>query len=42
MSNSKEVTIDEMVDAESIFIYKAIKKCKKDLQIMIELGKFLV
>jgi hypothetical protein len=26
-----------MIDAESIFIYKAIKKCNKDIQIMIEL-----
>ena len=26
-----------MLDAESIFIYKAIKKCNKDLQIMTEL-----
>ena len=29
---------DEMIDAESIFIYKAIKKCNKNVQIMIELG----
>jgi hypothetical protein len=28
---------DEMIDAESIFIYKAIKKCNKNIQIMIEL-----
>lgn len=28
---------DEMLDAESIFIYKAIKKCNKNVQIMIEL-----
>jgi len=26
-----------MLDAESIFIYKAIKRCKPDLQIMVEL-----
>ena len=26
-----------MIDAESIFIYKAIKKCNKNIQIMIEL-----
>ena len=38
MSISQEASIDEMIDAESIFIYKAIKKCKRDLQIMIELG----
>lgn len=30
---------DQMIDAESIFIYKAIKKCNKNVQIMIELGK---
>ncbi len=28
---------DRMIDAESIFIYKAIKKCNPSLQIMIEL-----
>jgi len=27
-----------MLDTESIFIYKAIKQCKQDLQIMVELG----
>ena len=42
MSNSLESSIDEMIDAESIFIYKAIKKCKKDLQIMIELGYIIL
>ena len=31
-------TLDEMLDAESIFIYKAIKRCNKNVQIMIELG----
>ena len=31
--------IDEMLDAESIFIYKAIKKCNRNVQIMVELGK---
>ena len=30
--------LDGMLDAESIFIYKAIKKCKKNVQIMVELG----
>ena len=29
--------MDEMLDAESIFIYKAIKKINKTIQIMIEL-----
>ena len=28
---------DEMIDSESVFIYKAIKKCNKDIQIMTEL-----
>ncbi len=28
---------DEMLDAESIYIYKAIKKCNKDVQILTEL-----
>lgn len=28
---------DEMLDAESIYIYKAIKKCSKDVQIITEL-----
>ena len=36
-SNSKDIIIDEMLDAESIFIYKAIKKINKNVQIMIEL-----
>ena len=35
--NSKDVNIDEMLDAESIFIYKAIKKINNTVQIMIEL-----
>ncbi|KAL4473536.1 hypothetical protein ABPG74_022400 [Tetrahymena malaccensis] len=39
---SKEVTkemnqVDEMLDSESIFIYKAIQKLNKNVQIMIEL-----
>lgn len=29
---------DEMLDAESIYIYKAIKKCNKDVQILTELA----
>jgi hypothetical protein len=28
---------DEMIDAESVFIYKAIKKCNSNIQIMTEL-----
>jgi hypothetical protein len=28
---------DEMLDAESIYIYKAIKKCNKEVQIITEL-----
>jgi len=28
---------DEMLDAESIYIYKAIKKCNKEVQILTEL-----
>lgn len=28
---------EEMIDAESIFIYKAIMKCNKNIQIMVEL-----
>jgi len=43
ISGGKEgVANDEMLDAESIFIYKAIKKCNKHVQIMIELGKILL
>lgn len=30
-----------MLDAESIFIYKAIKKCNPKVQIMTELGWIL-
>lgn len=30
-----------MLDAESIFIYKAIKKCNPKVQIMTELGNIL-
>lgn len=30
-------SLDEMLDAESIFIYKAIKKCNKNVQVMVEL-----
>jgi hypothetical protein len=30
-------SLDEMLDAESIFIYKAIKKCNKNVQVMAEL-----
>jgi len=38
-SNMKDgIVNDEMLDAESIFIYKAIKKCNKNVQIMIDLG----
>lgn len=37
IQNDKLMKNDEMLDAESIFIYKAIKKCNKDLQIMTEL-----
>ena len=33
-------TDDGMLDAESIFIYKAIKRCNKNVQIMIELSIF--
>lgn len=29
---------DEMLDAQTIFIYKAIKKCKPNLQVLTELG----
>ena len=36
----EDILNDEMLDAESIFIYKAIKKCNKNVQIMIELGIF--
>ena len=35
--SKKDVVVDEMLDAESIFIYKAIKKINKNIQIMIEL-----
>ena len=34
--SKKDVVVDEMLDAESIFIYKAIKKINKNIQIMIE------
>lgn len=40
MDNSKSEqgeALDEMHDAESIFIYKAIKKINPSIQIMIEL-----
>lgn len=38
-ANMKDgIVNDEMLDAESIFIYKAIKKCNKNVQIMIDLG----
>ena len=36
-SSLKTSINDRMVDAESIFIYKSIKKCNPNLQIMIEL-----
>ena len=36
-SSEESNNFDEMIDAESIFIYKAIKKCNKNIQIMIEL-----
>jgi len=37
-SNMKDgIVNDEMLDAESIFIYKAIKKCNKNVQIMTDL-----
>jgi hypothetical protein len=39
MENNSHV--DEMLDAESIFIYKAIKKCNRNLQVMVELGSIL-
>ena len=29
---------DEMLDAQTIFIYKAIKKCKPNLQVLTEIG----
>jgi len=40
MTASKgQIDIDDgMLDAESIFIYKAIKRCNKNVQIMIELS----
>jgi hypothetical protein len=28
---------DEMLDAESVFIYKAVKKCNREVQIITEL-----
>ncbi len=34
---NKNANLDEMLDAESIFIYKAIKKINNKVQIMIEL-----
>lgn len=34
---SKEIN-DEMLDAQSIFIYKAIKKCNPNLQILTEMS----
>jgi hypothetical protein len=37
MSQSRFEESDQMLDAESIFIFKAIKKCNRDVQIMIEL-----
>lgn len=36
-STLKSGFTDEMLDSESIFIYKAIKKCNKDVQIFTEL-----
>lgn len=36
-STLKSDVMDEMLDAESIYIYKAIKKCNKDVQIFTEL-----
>jgi hypothetical protein len=37
LENDFESKNDEMLDAETIFIYKTIKQCNKDLQIMTEL-----
>ena len=37
MSQMNFEDTDQMLDAESIFIFKAIKKCNDDVQIMIEL-----
>ena len=37
LASDIEYKTDEMLDSETIFIYKAIKKCNKDLQIMTEL-----
>ena len=37
MGQSNLKNSDEMLDAESIFIYKAMKKTHKNLQIMIEI-----
>lgn len=38
LSNEKNLyTEEQMMDAESIFIYKAIRKCNKKIQIMTEL-----
>jgi hypothetical protein len=37
-STLKSEYADEMLDAESIYIYKAIKKCNKDVQILTELA----
>ena len=36
-STLKSDVMDEMLDAESIYIYKAIKTCNKDVQIFTEL-----
>ena len=36
-SNFNSYSEEQMLDAETIFIYKAIKKCNKNIQIMTEL-----
>ena len=36
LTNEEEIG-EEMLDSESIYIYQAIKKCNKDVQILIEL-----
>jgi len=37
-TNQSSELNDEMLDAQTIFIYKAIKKCKPNLQVLTELG----
>jgi len=38
LQKNQELSNDEMLDAQSIFIYKAIKKCNPHLQILTELS----